>query len=326
MPNGVVSALAGILLSVALAPALHAQAVSIEHTAVACVVADGYPRIDARFSPDGVVGRGRVYFRASGTDAWYFVEMKSEAGTQRATLPRPKRETKAIDYYVEALDSALSESRTAEFSPRVVARASDCEAGRVLAASVAAAKVVVGAAAGAPAVPAGFAGSGLVTTASGAGAAGAGGGISGGAVVGIVAGVAAIGGGVAVAAGSKGEGESSSPSPSPGLSSSGPTVLNIAFGPPPGLNVSVCAGRPLGYSSQVVVLRQDGTFDDVWSPSEPNTVRAVGRADATSLQATLSCAATGSPTGSMSATGSGFNLSGSFSFAGSQGPISVTRQ
>ncbi|MGE0453439.1 MAG: hypothetical protein AB7O37_00305 [Vicinamibacteria bacterium] len=324
-----------VLLSYAFPGALLAQGPPIEHDPVGCVRAERFPRLTARL-PDAT-GRARVYFRASGTATWYFVEMKPEAGLYAAALPKPKRSTKSFDYYIEALDEAMTQSRTAEYGAAVVS-GETCGEGKAMAAVASSASVVVGAPAGAPAVPAGFAGSGLVAASgavvAGAAAAGAaGGGASTGLIVGIAA-AGAAGVGVAVASGGGG-GDSSSTtggsSQGPGSGSTGGggtslVLLSIELSPsPPGIDVSVCAGRSVTFGGGNVTLQSDGSFNETWSVMTPNTLRLAGRADASSLQATLTCVSGSGPTGSMSASGSNYTLSGTFSFGSSQGSMTVRR-
>lgn len=43
-----------------------ASAASIDHTAVACVVAEQFPRFEARLIPADAIGRARVFFRSEG--------------------------------------------------------------------------------------------------------------------------------------------------------------------------------------------------------------------------------------------------------------------
>jgi hypothetical protein len=199
---------------------------------------------------------------------------------------------------------------------------------------------VVGAPAGAPAVPAGFAGSGIVTAAgaaagvaAGAAAGSAGGGASTGLIVGIAA-AGAAGVGVAVASGGGGDespstsgGSSQGPgSGSTGPSNPSPVLLSIELSPsPPGIDVSVCAGRSVTFGGGNVSVQPDGSFNETWSVMTPNTLRLAGRADASSLQATLTCVSGSGPTGSMSASGSNYTLSGTFSFGSSQGSMTVRR-
>jgi len=150
------------------------------------------------------------------------------------------------------------------------------------------------------------------------------GGIGIGAVAAIVAGGAAVAG-VAVAARGHGGGNDtttggpSTTAPSPGV------VLNVSFGPPPGLDVSVCVGHPLGWSSQVVVVPGGvGMFDTTWSPSEPNVLRVSGSVTDTAFNANISCTS-GAASGTLTATGSGGTYQGSFALGSQRGPITVTR-
>jgi hypothetical protein len=294
-----------------------AQGPVIEHAGVGCIVADKHPRIDARVAPAESVARARVYFRASGTPAWYFVTMKPVAGVLQGALPKPSKGTRTIDYYVEALDKSLREARTAEFTPSVVQQGEACPNGKLIATALAAAPVALGAGAGAPAVPAGFANAGIV---------GIGGGLSTGAIVAVVAGGgAAVAGGLVVASKAGGKDEGST-----GGQGNVPTrIYNIVFGATPqnGIDVSACVGRPLSWCCQNInQVQPDGSFNIVWSPTDPNTVRVVGRVDSTRLDATLSCVSGAGPTGSITATGNGSSYSGSFSFASSQGSVTITRQ
>jgi len=292
----------------------QAQGPVIEHDAAGCIVADKHPRIDARVTADGLA-RARVYFRAVGSPAWYFVTMKPVAGVLQGALPKPSKTTKAIEYYVEAVDKSFREARTAEFQPNVVQQGEACPNGRMIATALASAPVALGAGAGAPAIPAGFANAGIV---------GIGGGLSTGALIAVVGGGAAVAGGVVVA--SKGGGEDEGPTGGPG--DFRPPVYSITFGTTPqnGLDVSACLGRPQVWGGQALSVQQDGSFNQIWSPGEPNTLRAVGRVDSTRFDATLSCVSGAGPTGAINATGNGSSYSGTFSFGSSQGSVAITRQ
>jgi hypothetical protein len=191
-----------------------AEAVTIEHAAVGCIVAERFPTIAARFDPAGEVGRARVYFRAAGTIHWYFVEMQGAAGAFSGLLPKPKRSLKAIDYYVEAVDRASAPSRTPDYHPPVVAVEAECRHETLVALAVTVGRVVLGSAAGAPSIPAGFATDGIVAM---SGVTGAGGGASGGtgggvSTTAIAAGVVAAGAAVAgIAAAGGGDGDTGGP-------------------------------------------------------------------------------------------------------------------
>jgi hypothetical protein len=163
-----------------------AGAASIDHKAVGCVVADRYPRFEARLEPAESVKKARVFFRGEGTSAWYAVAMKPAGPVFAAVLPKPNKTLHSFSYYVEVADAALATSRTQEYTAKVVADQGACGK-EVLGVPVAgASSVLVEAPAGAPAVPAGFSGAGLVT-------AGVGGGIGTGTL--IIGGAAAVGAG-----------------------------------------------------------------------------------------------------------------------------------
>jgi hypothetical protein len=207
------TAVVGCLVAQWILPAAvpAAQDLGIDHQAVGCVVAGQYPLLTARIAPAERVARARAYFRAHGTPHWYYVEMKGDAGAYLATLPRPKKDLERIDYYIEAMDAAFVGSRTAEFAPSVVASASACRKDLLAAAVTPAGKVFVGAPSGAPAVPVGFASTGVVSL--GAGGAVAASGSSGVPTGLIVGGVAVAGGATAgVLVATKGDKEEDAPS------------------------------------------------------------------------------------------------------------------
>ena len=167
------AAVAGALCAVAAAPgAVLAQGLVIEHDEIGCVVAEKHPRVVACFMPRSQLARARVYFRAGGTEPWYFVEMKSDAPCFSGILPKPKRTIPSVEYYVAATDRQLADSQTREFAPEVVPDEASCRKG-LLAPFVDKASVVVGSAAGA-ALPAGFLAGAGVSTAAVVGVVGAG--------------------------------------------------------------------------------------------------------------------------------------------------------
>jgi hypothetical protein len=216
MPKRLLQVVAVLLVS---SSSLAAQSLTIEHSAVGCVLAGKFPRLDARFVPGEAVGRARVFFQTTDAKRWYSVAMKPGSGTFSGVLPKPKKSLEAFRYYIEVTDKSLSTSRTAEYTTSVVAGPGGCK-GKMMGGGLASAAVTIEVPAGAPAVPAGFSSSGLTaasvagaaTVATGAAVAGAaaGGGISTGVIV-AVAGVAAAGAGVAVAVGAAKGGEDSGP-------------------------------------------------------------------------------------------------------------------
>src|SRR6185503_19347915 len=160
--------------------AAEAQAPAIDHKPVACIVAEQFPRMDACFQPAAEVARARVHFRAHGTPHWYFVEMTAAGACHAGTLPKPRKSTKKIDYYLEVLDRRFAEGRTPEHDPRVVARRMDCRKEMVMAAAAGTASILLGAAAGAPPIPIGFESEGIAGLLGAGGGAGGGGGTGGG--------------------------------------------------------------------------------------------------------------------------------------------------
>jgi hypothetical protein len=140
----------------------YAAGPAIEHRAVSCIVAGAFPRLDACFVPADDLSRARVHFRADGTEHWYFVDMAAAGGCRSVLLPKPLASTKAIDYYVSALGRTFDETRTSEYTPRVVPREGDCDRDLLVAGSASSGTVLLGIAAGAPGVPAGFNPEGIV--------------------------------------------------------------------------------------------------------------------------------------------------------------------
>lgn len=170
-----------------------ARAVTIAHEGAGCVIADRFPRFEARLDPAGEVARARVVFRAAGTAHWYSVDMSAAGAGFTGVLPKPRRTTARIEYYVEASDRAFASARTPERTVDVVGSAGECGTDGGLAPFSPGARLVVTAAPGAPAVPAGFLSAGI----AGAGGAGVG-------TLAIVGAGAAAAAGAAVATGGSG--------------------------------------------------------------------------------------------------------------------------
>lgn len=318
-------------------PAL-AQTLNIEHKPVGCVAAGKFPRFEAGFAPAGSIAAARVVFQGQTTD-WYSVAMKPEGSLFAGVLPQPKKELKSFRYYIEVTDKAMGASRTPEYTAAVVDSAGACQ-GRLMASALSSASVVLQGPAGVAALPAGFASTGVVAGsasgaaagAAGASSSGASGAASAGAVAGagggigttalVIGGVAVAGGAVAVGVSKAGGDDGSSDS---GSGNSG-SFYNVAFLPsPPGIDVSICAGRQLTWTGHTVGPDAQGNFNETWSPNEPNTVRITGQVTATNFQATIACT-NGARSGPISATGSNGNYSGTFSFGPSSGQVSIVRR
>ncbi len=194
---------------------VEAQTLSIDHQPVACAAAGKFPRLEARFAPAEAVAAARVVFQGQNPE-WYSVAMKPEGASFTGVLPKPKGSLKAFRCYIEVTGKALGTNRTADYTTNVVDSASACK-GKIMAATLGSASVVLQGPAGVAALPTGFASSGVVAAGSAAGSgsavgAGAAGGI--GATALVLGGLAAAGGAVAVVAG-KGGGETASTSGNP---------------------------------------------------------------------------------------------------------------
>jgi hypothetical protein len=200
---------AGLAVLVLSSASLGAQTVSIDHQALGCAVAEKFPRLEARFAPADNVANARILFQPESSTHWYAVAMKPEGPLFSGVLPKPKKSLKAYSYYIEVTDRAMATSRTSDYTTRVVGGASECQ-GKVMAAGLGSASVLLQVPLGAAALPAGFASAGVVAAggsvaaATGAGAA-SGGGLSTSALVAVVAGAGAAAAGVAVVASKGGE-------------------------------------------------------------------------------------------------------------------------
>src|SRR5689334_3645997 len=94
----------GLLLFLAFVLALPragtAEPPAISHTGVACVVAEKFPRLEARITPADAVARAIVHFRTDAARPWYAVAMKAEGEAFSGVLPKPKGSLQAFQYYI----------------------------------------------------------------------------------------------------------------------------------------------------------------------------------------------------------------------------------
>jgi len=143
-----------------------ANTTNIRHDPIGCFVAGQFPLIDANIEPAGSVARARVYFKAVGSENWYYVEMTPAEAGFVGKLPRPNLEASPITYYVQAATTDFGENRTPEIEAIVVAEAKDCPNDKKVAAIGPPGEVTVfSAATGAAIAPVGFAAGGLALTA-----------------------------------------------------------------------------------------------------------------------------------------------------------------
>ena len=316
----------GAIAFISALPAASGAAPSIEHKSVGCVIAEKFPRLEARLTPMDAVARVRVFFRAEGSAAWYSVSMTPQGDTFAAHLPKPKKSLPGFTYYIEAADTGMTTSRTPERSTKVVDGEGACEANLMGLASTVA-TVLLEVPAGAAAVPAGFSSTGIVAAAAGAqtaGAAGAASAASGGGLgtAAVVGGAVVVAGGLgaAVVAGGLGGDEDGENSNANDESSE---KYDVTF-PSPGIDVSICAGRPMQWCCQPVNVQKDGSFDDTWNKRDGDILRVTGNLTPTTFTASLRCT-NGAASGTLNATGSGGSYSGSFEFAGQRGPATITK-
>lgn len=92
----------------------------INHDELPCVVTDFAPKVDAQVAPAPQFDKGYVYFKAAGTEDFYYTPMKGAPDNLEGVLPRPLPETKAIDYKVRARDMETLTKETREYVPPVV--------------------------------------------------------------------------------------------------------------------------------------------------------------------------------------------------------------
>ncbi len=110
-----------LVLVVAVLPALAAadEPPLIEHQPASCTVPEKPLSLCAAISDDGTVAAARVYFRKAGKDYYSFVDMAFTGVNYCATLPAPRAKTKAIEYYVQAVDDAYQPRRTSTYQIQV---------------------------------------------------------------------------------------------------------------------------------------------------------------------------------------------------------------
>ena len=101
-------------------PDRQSPTIAIVHDPLVCVNTDFAPKVDAEVRPGPNYEKGYVYFRAAGTEDYYYAVMKGTPEKLDAVLPRPLPETKAIDYNLKAYDTAELTKKTPEYTPPVV--------------------------------------------------------------------------------------------------------------------------------------------------------------------------------------------------------------
>ena len=322
-------------------PVSQSPAISINHAPIGCAVVDRFVEIEATLTPPASIAQARVLFRGENNENWYFTPLtadKKSAGRFVGHIPKPLASLKAFEYYVTATDTAFGETRTPDRRVTVVQNTACANGLLGRSANALAVRLVVSALSGGAPLPVGFASSGLIagaaagaTTAAGAGgsggagAAGAGAGAAGGisgTTLAIAGGVVAAGAGVAVATGAVGGGDGDQGT----CCHTG--VFSIAFTPL--IDISVCGVPSVNalsggnFSIPSGVKQPQGNFDStLGSNTQPSPLRVAGFISPTSFNATISCASSGSNPTTISARGSDYNFTGSFTFSSRGGTWTV---
>lgn len=94
--------------------------IEIAHDPLACMTPIIAPEVDAGVTPGQDYDRGYVYFRAAGTEDYYYARMAGPPATLAAILPRPLPETRAVDYFLRAYDLSQASRRKGDWTPPVV--------------------------------------------------------------------------------------------------------------------------------------------------------------------------------------------------------------
>jgi hypothetical protein len=111
--------LASLALSLPLAAAAD-EAPIVEHQPVPCMVPGKPMSLCASISDDSKVASARIYFRAAGEKFFSYVDMFFGGINYCGTVPAVvEGKTKAIEYYVQAVDDAYQPQRTSTFQMSV---------------------------------------------------------------------------------------------------------------------------------------------------------------------------------------------------------------
>jgi hypothetical protein len=114
-PMGKVLAPALVFLLLPAALARGDDPPAVEHQPALCTVPDKPLSLCAAISDDGNVATARLYFRRAGEDYYASVSMAFTGVSYCGTIPGPREKTKAIDYYVQAVDDSFQPQRTSTF-------------------------------------------------------------------------------------------------------------------------------------------------------------------------------------------------------------------
>ncbi len=91
----------------------------LEHQPAICTVPEKPLSLCATISDDGTVSAARLFFRRPGDEYYAFVDMAFTGVSYCATVPAPRKKTKAIEYYLQAVDDAYQPKRTNTYQIQV---------------------------------------------------------------------------------------------------------------------------------------------------------------------------------------------------------------
>jgi hypothetical protein len=104
-----------ITVAVPVMPARADAPPAVEHQPALCTVAEKPISLCAAISDDGTVAAARLYFRRAEEKYYSFVDMPFTGIDYCGTLPAPNGKTKAIEYYIQAVDDNYEATRTSTF-------------------------------------------------------------------------------------------------------------------------------------------------------------------------------------------------------------------
>lgn len=87
----------------------------IQHAPPACAQVQARPRICAYVVDETGIAQVRVSFRARGARAYHWTATVFDGALFCAWLPAPLTETRALEYYLEAVDDQFEPSRTIDY-------------------------------------------------------------------------------------------------------------------------------------------------------------------------------------------------------------------
>src|SRR5882672_6898174 len=113
----------------ALAPALLAASMSINHQPIDCLVKDRFPQLEIDVQPALDVASVRAFFRSAREDEYRYVPMALMQGRFVGKLPRPRDKAQSITYYIEIAGADGTVRKTPEITAMVAKSAEACPAG-----------------------------------------------------------------------------------------------------------------------------------------------------------------------------------------------------